>query len=168
MSIISPQKVLRNYRIYSKKGKCPEVEYHTPRKATVHWFLVYVILTKSFEKVDLRKNLYNFLTVFQRLEYHQRHRPKRKKNDILKERTAFIRNIDYAGLCDYSIANLLKHKHKKSELVTVIREPFSASKSNSKISQIENLQRYGKTFVEHFYWTCKWLCKNRYFLFIYA
>ena len=93
---------------------------------------------------------------------------KKKKNDILKERTAFIRNIDYAGLCDYSIANLLKHKHKKSELVTVIREPFSASKSTSKISQTENLQRYGKTFVEHFYWTCKWLCKNRYFLFIYA
>ena len=51
-----------------------------------------------------------------------------------------MRNIDYARLCDYSLANLLKceitgtsfyltkcgflHKHKKSELATVIKEPF--------------------------------------------
>ena len=92
----------------------------------------------SFKKVELRKNLYNFLTLFQRLEYHQSYRPKRKRH--IKRTTAFMQNIDYARLCDYSLANLLKceitgtsfyltkcsflHKHKKSELATVIKEPF--------------------------------------------
>ena len=93
----------------------------------------------SFKKVELRKNLYNFLTLFQRLEYHQSYRQKRKQRHI-KRTTAFMRNIDYARLCDYSLANLLKceitgtsfyltkcgflRKHKKSELATVIKEPF--------------------------------------------
>ena len=27
---ISPQKVLPEFKIFSKKGKCPELEYHTP------------------------------------------------------------------------------------------------------------------------------------------
>ena len=61
-----------------------------------------------------------------------------KKNDILKETTSFIRNIDYARRRDYSLTNLLKYeitstsfyltkdgffrKHKKTELATVIKD----------------------------------------------
>ena len=59
-----------------------------------------------FEKVDMRKNLCNFLTIFQRLEYQQRYRPKRKKSNILKETTALMRNIHSARFRDYSVATL--------------------------------------------------------------
>ena len=93
----------------------------------------------SFEKADLRKNLCNFLTVFQRLEYQQRYRPK-IKNDILKERTGFNRDMDYAKLHDHSIANISKYEttntsfyltkddflreHHKSDFATVVRKPL--------------------------------------------
>ena len=65
---------------------------------------------------------------------------KTNKKDTLKETTAFMRNIDYARLRDYNIANTLKYeitstsfylikdsflcKHKKSELATVVKKPF--------------------------------------------
>ena len=63
----------------------------------------------SFQRVDLREYLPNLLTVFERLEYHQSYRPKRKKTDILKK-TAFMRNIDYARLRYCSLINLLKNE----------------------------------------------------------
>ena len=63
-----------------------------------------------FEKADLKENRYNFLTVFQRLIYHQNFGPKRKTNDILKETTALMRNIDYARICDCSFTNLLTYE----------------------------------------------------------
>ena len=65
---------------------------------------------------------------------------KKKKSEILKETTAFMRNIDYARLRNYSTASTLKYeiistsfyltkddflcKHKKSELATVVTELF--------------------------------------------
>ena len=65
---------------------------------------------------------------------------KTKKNNILKETAAFMRNIHYARLRDYSIANLLKYEitstsfyftkdgvlreYKKSGLATVTKKPF--------------------------------------------
>ena len=65
---------------------------------------------------------------------------KKKKSEILKETTAFMQNIDYARLRDYSTATNLKYeiistsfyltkdgflcKHKKSELSTVVKELF--------------------------------------------
>ena len=69
----------------------------------------------SFEKVDLAKNLCNFLAIFQRLEYQQNYQPKRKKNDILKETTStslYLTKDDFL------------HKHKKCELATEVNKPF--------------------------------------------
>ena len=82
---------------------------------------------------------------------------KKEKNDILKEITAFMRNIDYARLRDYSLTNLLKYeitstsfyltkgsfvrKHKKSEFATVIKETFK----NECLSEVPmcNVQQKG-------------------------
>ena len=62
---------------------------------------------------------------------------KKKKNEILKETTAFMQNTNYFRLHDHSIASILKYeiisasfyltkdcflcKHKKSELATVVK-----------------------------------------------
>ena len=64
----------------------------------------------SFEKVDLRQILWNLLTVFQGSIPTKLLTKKQKYNDILKETTAFIGNIDYARLRDYRIANFIKYE----------------------------------------------------------
>ena len=96
---------------------------------------------------------------------------KKEKNDILKETAAFMRNIDYARLRDYSLATLLKHeitstsfyltkggflrKHKNSELATVIKEPFK----NTCLSDVPMFNKKAMPMVD-FYLKIKNLISN--------